>query len=92
MADEKIFKFNLGDEVRDKITGLEGVITVRSHWYNGCITYGVQPKELKDGAPLERQSFDEPQLELVEDTAAPPTGPKQPGGPARKHPAPSRMV
>ena len=40
------FKFNLGDRVRDEITGFEGVVVVRSQWLNNCNTYGVQPTKL----------------------------------------------
>ena len=61
------FKFNLGDIVVDEITGFQGVVTLRSQWLNCCNTYGVQPKELKDGVPQERQNFDEPQLRIVEE-------------------------
>lgn len=82
---KSIFKFKLGDEVKDTITGLVGVVMVRSQWYNGCITYGVQPKELKDGAPQERQSFDEPQLEMVKAEKQPPKA-RQSGGPKRSEP------
>jgi len=59
------FKFNLGDIVKDTITGFEGVVTLRSQWLNNCNTYGVQPQELKDGIPQERQHFDQPQLKLI---------------------------
>lgn len=59
------FEFNIGDIVKDKITEFTGIITCRSQWLNGCNTYGVQPTELKDGVPQERQGFDEPQLTLL---------------------------
>jgi hypothetical protein len=61
----KKWKFNLGDTVKDVITGFTGVVTCRSEWLNNCNTYGVQPTKLKDGIPQNRQGFDEPQLELV---------------------------
>lgn len=59
------FKFELGDIVKDGITGHKGVIVCRSQWIHNCNTYGIQPQELKDGKPVERQHFDEPQLVLV---------------------------
>lgn len=56
----------LGDLVRDTITGFEGVVTCVSRWLHGCSRLTVQPRELKDGKPIEAQSFDEPQLDLLE--------------------------
>lgn len=82
------FKFNLGDRVRDAITGFEGVVTLRSQWLNNCNTYGVQPTALKDGSPQERQPFDEPQLELVEVKVA--ESHRATGGPARSQPTCNR--
>jgi len=59
------FKFNLGDELEDSITGFAGVAVTRSQWIHNCNTYGIKPKTLKDGIPMENQWFDEPQLKLV---------------------------
>lgn len=59
------FKFNLGDEVKDEITGFKGIVICRSQWINNCNTYSVQSKSLKDGIPQKSQYFDEPQLELL---------------------------
>jgi hypothetical protein len=61
--------FDLGDKVRCKITGFEGIVTGKTRWINGCHTSGVRSQSLKDGSPLEVQWFDDPQLELVEDGA-----------------------
>lgn len=64
---EADFLLELGDEVKDVITGFKGIIIYRTQWIHNCNVYGVQPKALdKDGKPPERQQFDEPQLELVE--------------------------
>lgn len=69
MAEDKEpdFKFGLGSEVKDAITGFKGVVVYRSQWIHGCNVYGVMPRELKDGSPMKREQFDEPQLELVEE-------------------------
>lgn len=56
---------NLGDEVKDKITGLQGIAICRSDWLYGCVRIGVQPKEVKDGKPVETTYIDEDQLEVV---------------------------
>lgn len=87
---ETNFKFNLGDKVKDTITGFEGVVTVRSQWLNMCNTYGVQPTKLKDSIPQQRQSFDQPQLELVEEKVV--ESSQETGGPEHKTPQPSREV
>jgi len=59
------FKFNLGDEVKDKITGFSGIILWRSQWLHNCNTYGILSKKLKDGKPQETSQFDEPRIELL---------------------------
>jgi len=60
------FKFALGSEVKDLITGFSGVIVARTQWLYNCNVYRVQPKDLKEGAIREAGQFDEPQLELVQ--------------------------
>jgi hypothetical protein len=68
MSEEKVdFKFGLGDEVKDSITGFKGIVTARTQWLHGCNVYRVQPQDLKDGKRLEVDHFDEPQLEVVEE-------------------------
>lgn len=55
----------LGDRVKDPITGCTGIATCSTTWLHGCIRIGVQSEELKDGKPLETIYFDQSQLELV---------------------------
>jgi hypothetical protein len=62
MAVSKEFKFALGDVVRDKVTEFEGAIVSRGDHISGCNTYGIQPTQLKDGAPQDTKWFDEPRL------------------------------
>jgi hypothetical protein len=83
------FKFQIGDRVRDEITGFEGIVTLRSQWLNNCNTYGVQPIALKDGVPQERAHFDEPQLVIVEAKVI--SRHQTTGGPERKQPSSNRM-
>ena len=85
---EPEFKFNLGDKAKDTITGFVGIVTCRSQWLNNCNTYSVQPTELKDGAPQNRQHFDEPQLELVVEKVVTPS--RKTGGPSRSMPTANR--
>lgn len=85
---EPEFKFDLGDKVRDKITNFEGVLIGRHQWLNNCNTYSVKPTTLKDGAPQDSCSFDEPQLDLV--TAKVAESNRKTGGPERTVSQPNR--
>lgn len=63
---EKNSALELGDHIKDKISGFEGVVTSISEYIAGCKRIGVTPMELKsDGTPIDIQSFDEPNLEIV---------------------------
>lgn len=55
----------LGDDVRDSITGLTGCVIAKTEWLNGCWRITVQPRELKDGKPVDSCVFDVEQLEIV---------------------------
>jgi len=52
----------LGDRVRDKITGFEGVAVARTQYLNGCARIAVQSTVLKEGKPLDTEWFDEKQV------------------------------
>lgn len=64
----------LGTTVKDVITGFEGVVVGRTEWLNGCVRYGVQSRELKDGVPKEAQWLDEEQLSVVKNRKRLPIG------------------
>lgn len=72
-------KIDLGDVARDMITGFTGVVIATTKWLHGCERMTLQPRELKDGRPIESCTFDAPQLELVEKRAA--RGTSHTGGP-----------
>lgn len=85
---------NLGDKVRDIITGFTGIVIARSEFFNGCVRVAVQPQDLGEKGMLQSsESFDVQQLELVEASAVKPlrdrqeakTGkkPARTGGPQR---------
>lgn len=92
------FKFELGDEVKDIITGFKGVVISRTQWLNACNVYGVQPRKLKDNKIQEKGHFDEPQLELVKSEVVKPflkhvqesAGVTKTGGPAEAVSQPNR--
>lgn len=71
-------KITNGSIVRDRISGFKGEVICRSEWHYGCVRLTVQSSKLQDGKPVEPQTFDEPQLEVIK--AAPDKAPPQPGG------------
>ena len=77
------FLFNLGDKVKDKVTGYGGIVIAQTRWLYGCTRYTIQAQELKDGKPVEAISCDEAALDVVE-----PVPVKDPvrksGGPTRE--------
>ena len=78
---------NLGDKVRDTITGQKGIAVARTVWLNGCIRVTVQPQKLtREGKTLDIETFDEVQLEVLE--LAAPKLVKPAAGP---RPAPQRQ-
>ncbi len=58
-------KINLGDKVRDQITGFEGIVIAETRWLDGCKRYGIQGQELKDLVPTDTQWVDDHQCELI---------------------------
>jgi len=59
-------EIDLGDEVRDCVTGFRGVAVGKTKWLYGCERVVVQPRELRDGKVIDALSFDAPQLEIVQ--------------------------
>ena len=81
MSEEKV---KLGDEVKDKVSGFQGVIASEHKYLNGCTRFGIQPPVDKDGKLPKMESFDEPQLELVKkEVAKAEVEPRRTGGPAK---------
>jgi len=74
-------RIQLGDQVKDTVTGFKGVAVSKTEFLHGCYRIGVQPKMMKDGKLEEAKVFDEPQLELVKPKKVP-KGTKKNGGPA----------
>lgn len=57
---------NLGDKVKDKITGLTGIVIAKTEWLYGCERVTVQPQEGKDGKPADAFGLDTAQCEVLE--------------------------
>ena len=55
----------LGDRVKDKISGVRGVAIGVTFWLHGCKRWCIQPEESKDGKPAETITVDDPQLEVL---------------------------
>jgi hypothetical protein len=60
----KARKFTHGLKVRDKITGLEGIVTGYCDYITGCNQYLVQPP-VKDGDYKDSHWIDEGRLDAV---------------------------
>lgn len=56
---------NLGDKVKDRVTGFEGIDTGITECLQGCRRVIVQPQGLHEGKTIESMYIDEPQLEVV---------------------------
>lgn len=61
------FRWPLGSQARDKITGFVGTIAARSNHITGCDTYGLCPVVDKDGKTRDWGWFDEGRIELIDD-------------------------
>lgn len=56
----------LGDLVRDTISGFKGIAVGRTKWLFGCDRITIHPQGItKDGKTFDTQSFNEPQLEVI---------------------------
>ena len=55
------FKIELGEKVKDCVTGFKGVVIARAQYITGCNQYGVAPKAVKNEAKDSRW-FDEDRL------------------------------
>jgi hypothetical protein len=75
------FKFKLGADVKDIVTGFKGIIAGRTQYLTGCNRYCIQDRKLdKDGKPRDWIQLDENQLELVKSNAVK-LDTTDPGGP-----------
>ena len=57
--------FNFGDKVEHTLTGLIGVVVGVDVWKNGCVRICIQPREMKDGAPVNGAWIDEQDVSLI---------------------------
>lgn len=62
------FVFNMGDRVKDVVSGLEGVVIARFEYWTGCNHYGIEGPA-KEGSRVGYESLDEQRLELIKANA-----------------------
>ncbi len=76
-------KIQLGDRIRDRVTGFEGIATCRAEYLNGCVQYDISGKADEKGEARILQ-VDDQQIERV-DTGLNKKAPvkKRTGGPSR---------
>ncbi len=55
----------LGQEVKDKVTGFKGIASGKCIYLSGCTHVCIQPKVEKDGKLPDAKWFDEPMVEVV---------------------------
>lgn len=91
----------LGDKVKDRVSGFEGIIIAQHDYLYGCTRFSVQGSVDKDGKLPDSVSFDDYQLEVLEEGVVKPNVPvqqraklKETGGPGghipSARPAPKR--
>lgn len=60
------FKFNMGDKLKDTVSGFVGIVRGQYFYANGCKHYGLAPITLsKDGRIMDHENLDENRLILV---------------------------
>ena len=79
------FKFDNGQKVKDKVTGMTGIINGAVIWLNGCKQYSVQPRMAKgDSKKPSSWWVDEAQLEVMKGGLLDKIKTKDTGGPSTR--------
>lgn len=62
-----MFKFGLGQVLKDIVTGFKGVVAARTEYLTGCNRYSLQSQKLtKENKPADWQTFDETVLVVTD--------------------------
>ena len=59
----------LGNKVRDTVTGFTGIAVARTIWLYGCERIAIEPQELHEGKTIDEHWFDDQRVEVLEETA-----------------------
>jgi len=55
----------VGDKVKDMVSGIEGTTVSKTEFLNGCVQFGVQPKVKKGTNEINTWNIDEEQLKVI---------------------------
>jgi len=58
-------EIELGDKVKDKVTGFTGIAVAKTEFLNGCVQYSVAAKVGKDNKMPEEIGIDEQSLKVI---------------------------
>lgn len=58
----------LGNEVKDIMTGFSGIAVARTDWLFGCSRILIEPTKLNKGNPIEAVWYDEQRVQVVKKT------------------------
>lgn len=75
--------FNLGEKLRDTVTGFEGIAVSRTEYLNGCWQYCLVPKAKKNESYPKGVDLDVENLVRVSAGVTVKPKPKPTGGPSR---------
>jgi len=59
-------QIELGDKVRCKYSGFEGIVVADCRFINGCVQYSVLPKCKDKNEPPKEEQIDAQSLEIIE--------------------------
>lgn len=60
-------KYKIGDTLKEKVSGFEGVVMAVTAYATGCFHYGIASRDLdSNGKVKEWEWFDQSRLDLVE--------------------------
>lgn len=80
-------KIKNGDIIEDAVTGLKGMVISIVEHLNGCVRLEIQPKELKDGKPVDSTWIDIDQATVATPSKKKNAAAKPPGGPHNTPPS-----
>ena len=58
-------EIELGNKVKDIVTGFEGIAVSKVEYLNGCVQFCIKPLKGKDGKMPEGEYIDQQQLSVV---------------------------
>lgn len=59
------YKYDLGSEAEDIVSGLQGILIAVSLSLNGCVRYGLQPRTKEGHDMPDAYNIDESQLRVM---------------------------